>query len=1200
MHLQRLPSWCARVTRSLLLPAGLLLAAATPAQAQVVVSQVYGGGGNTGAQYKNDFIELFNAGTATVDLTGWSVQYASATGTTWQVTAVSGSLQPGQYLLVQEGAGANTAATPLPSPDASGSIAMSGTAGKVALSNTITALAGACPAAQNLVAFGAANCPTPTATLSNTTAALRKASGCTNTGNNGADFEVLAPAPRNRASALHPCDGGGTPTSPTATAALSPSSVQAGEGFTLRVTVVPGTNPASTGLVVIADLQAIGGAANQPLYDDGTHGDAVAGDKVFSLATSVAAGTSAGNKALGIGVGDDQLRSASLAATLSVVQLVAIHDVQGSGNTSPLAGQTVVTEGIVTARKTNGFFLQAADGEADGNPATSEGVFVFTSSAPSATATVGNRVRVQAAVSEFVSASNPHQLTITELTSPVLSLLSTGNPLPAPVEVTAALANPASAIDSLERLEGMRVGVPTLRVVAPVGAFINEANATSPPDGVFFGVVPGVARPFREPGVGALDTTAFPAGVTPPVFDTNPERIRIQSTGQAGAVALGADVGDVVTGLVGVLDYGFGVYSLLPDPAAAIAVTPGASPAAVSVAKSSEITIGGFNLERFFDDVNAPGISDPVLTPVALENRMKKTANAICGYVRTPDILGVVEVENLPVLQQLAQHINAGNTLFPGSCAKDPQYVAYLEEGNDVGGIDIGFLVNGTEVAPGVKRVEVLGVEQIGKASTFANPDGSTSLLNDRPSLVLRARVNQANGAHYDVTVIANHLRSLTDVNSVAAGGNGWATDGARIRAKRAAQAKEVADFVQAEQAAHPGERLVLLGDFNAFEFNDGYTDSMGIITGREAGPSEVLNYVDSPVSVPLTNMASLSPEAERYSFSFDGNAQSLDHMVVNQALLDSTTGVRAEHARINSDFGEDNYGDFTVPVRVSDHDPVVLFLGDAAFATADLAATVQAQQASVVIGQPAVFGVGVANGGPDAAAPVSLDLTLDLAREGVSVSAASGWTCNAPVVLAASTTVHCAAGTLASGANDGFTVSVPTDRSLGGRALSLSAQVVSPMTDPAPANNQGSAAVQVTASADLAAIVLAPKGPLPAKKPAQFAIGIANAGPHDARNAVLVIAVSGPKQVVSGISGALACSNATDTATLSTWTCPAGDWYAAGRFDGVVVTVNPSYSAGPTLSVGAGFSSDTSDPAPGNNQSGAAVKVVGPTVTLQ
>jgi hypothetical protein len=99
----------------------------------------------------------------------------------------------------------------------------------------------------------------------------------------------------------------------------------------------------------------------------------------------------------------------------------------------------------------------------------------------------------------------------------------------------------------------------------------------------------------------------------------------------------------------------------------------------------------------------------------------------------------------------------------------------------------------------------------------------------------------------------------------------------------------------------------------------------------------------------------------------------------------------------------------------------------------------------------------------------------------------------------------------------------------------------------------------------------------------------------------VLVIAVNGPQQVVAGIAGgALACTNATSSPTMSTWTCPAGAWYAAGRFDGLTVTVNPAYAAGGTLSVGAGFSSSTSDPQAGNNQSGAAVKVVGGSGTVQ
>src|SRR6266480_3152035 len=108
---------------------------------QVGISQVYGGGGNSGATLKNDFIELFNPGTQLVDLTGWSVQYASAAGSTWQVTPLSGTIPPGRYYLVKEAAGSG-GTTELPPPDATGSIAMALGAGKVWLVGTTTSLSG--------------------------------------------------------------------------------------------------------------------------------------------------------------------------------------------------------------------------------------------------------------------------------------------------------------------------------------------------------------------------------------------------------------------------------------------------------------------------------------------------------------------------------------------------------------------------------------------------------------------------------------------------------------------------------------------------------------------------------------------------------------------------------------------------------------------------------------------------------------------------------------------------------------------------------------------------------------------------------------------------------------------------------------------------------------------------------------------------
>jgi hypothetical protein len=169
-----------------------------------VISQVFGGGGNSGAPFRNDFIELFNAGDSPVDLSGWSVQYASATASTWSVTPLTSiSLNPGQYYLIQERSGGSSGAS-LPASDATGTIAMAAGSGKVVLIKTTTALTGACPNDPNiidLVGYGStANCfqgSGPAPTPSNTNAILRAAAGCTDTRNNLADFALGPPNPRN-------------------------------------------------------------------------------------------------------------------------------------------------------------------------------------------------------------------------------------------------------------------------------------------------------------------------------------------------------------------------------------------------------------------------------------------------------------------------------------------------------------------------------------------------------------------------------------------------------------------------------------------------------------------------------------------------------------------------------------------------------------------------------------------------------------------------------------------------------------------------------------------------------------------------------------------------------------------------------------------------------------------------------------------
>ena len=141
------------VAMATLLATGWLTARTQPTQAvspDVVISEVYGGGGNTSAPYQSDFIELYNRGASTVDLSTWSVQYASSAGTTWARTNLTGSIAAGGYYLVQQATGTSCAGLPcgipLPTADATGTTFMSGTSGKVALlNNQVTIGAVACP-----------------------------------------------------------------------------------------------------------------------------------------------------------------------------------------------------------------------------------------------------------------------------------------------------------------------------------------------------------------------------------------------------------------------------------------------------------------------------------------------------------------------------------------------------------------------------------------------------------------------------------------------------------------------------------------------------------------------------------------------------------------------------------------------------------------------------------------------------------------------------------------------------------------------------------------------------------------------------------------------------------------------------------------------------------------------------------------------
>jgi hypothetical protein len=1054
------------------------------AQAQVVISQAYGGGGNAGAPLNADFVELFNRGTSAVSVAGWSVQYASSTGTSWSVVAINaGSIPAGGYFLVKlSTTGPNGVA--LPAPDVDGTtISAAAGSGKLALSSSQTVLTGSCPTGapiQDFVGYGTANCSetSPTGALSATLAAIRNGGGCTDNGTNSTDFTVAAPAPRNSLSPTAACGpglpllsisnasvtegnsgtvnatftvalsapaGAGGVTFDIATAdntatvvnsdyvaqALTAQTIAAGANsytFTVQVNGDTTDEPIETFFVnitnvagaTVADGQGQGTISNDdalvPILSISAPAAANEGSSgcsggttpfVFTISASQTTptdvtfnwttldgtaqdGTPSGEDLdyVGVTAGTGVISANNVVSTVTVqvncdatfesnetfsallgasaaytigtgsAQATILNDdvapisaIQGPGAASPRLGQVVATRGIVTSRVSNGYYIQSQPADDDGDPGTSEGLFVFTSSVPDATAVVvGNLVQVTGTVLEFIPATDPNTPPLTELGTVTTTLLSTGNPLPAPIALGATLPSPTGGIEQLENLENMRVTASSLSVIAPTDGTVSEANATATTNGRFYAVVTGTPRPFREAGLEPEDAAGQPASI--PRFDGNPEKLNIESararsTANVARSGIDVDFGATLGNVTGVLDYSFRSHRITLDFDAAPVVAGGRAPAAVSAAAANEFTVGSYNLERFFDTVNDPAIGEPVLTAGAFSNRLAKASLGIRNFLGTPDIVGLVEVENLTTAQALATRISADAL---AASQADPQYQAFLVEGNDVGGIDVALLVKTAPVNGATPRVAVTSVTQLGLTTLLKCPDGQDNLtgdrLNDRPPLLLQAAVNSPFGATANVIVIINHLRSLGSVNDAAAApaglcaGPNFTSNGDRVRRKRQQQAEFLANLVQGRQVGNPTENIIVVGDFNAFEVNDGYGDSMGVITGSPAADATTIVPGDGIdlVTPDLVNLgqALSNPPAERYSYVFDGNAQNLDHALVSASVIAAAPTTRLEHARINADFGEDNRADPLIPVRLSDHDALVVFVPLASFVPPD------------------------------------------------------------------------------------------------------------------------------------------------------------------------------------------------------------------------------------------------------------------------
>jgi len=317
-------------------------AAALPSP-NVVISQFYGGGGLSGAQYTHDFVELYNRGSEPVNLNGWSVQYAAATGTNWlpAFPLPNFNLQPGQYYLIQFATNGQIG-NPLPTPDFIAPVLdpegfvpnLSSTSGKLALVNISTRLTGSCPTSAtivDLVGYGSANCSetTPTAALTATTAGIRNGGGAIDTDNNNADFSVGSPSPRNSST-----QSGGL----QASIAANPATVIPGNSVLFTVTVVPAANPPSTAITVVGNLSTLGGSASQNFFDDGTNGDVTPNDNIYSYSALIPGGTNGGIRSVTVVVADAQGRTVNLNQNINVNAPLPDEDPLLLGNPSGATG----------------------------------------------------------------------------------------------------------------------------------------------------------------------------------------------------------------------------------------------------------------------------------------------------------------------------------------------------------------------------------------------------------------------------------------------------------------------------------------------------------------------------------------------------------------------------------------------------------------------------------------------------------------------------------------------------------------------------------------------------------------------------------------------------------------------------------------------------------------------------------------------
>lgn len=583
--------------------------------------------------------------------------------------------------------------------------------------------------------------------------------------------------------------------------------------------------------------------------------------------------------------------------TASVAE-VAIHEVQGAGAASPLAGRTVSVRGVVTASFQStttglgGFFIQTPEGQADADPATSEGLFVYDNGAPTSTAVApGDIVVVTGTVVEFGTAPK----TLTELTN-VRSVVRKGR---AGLPSATRLSLPLGETENLERLEGMRVEFPQVLTVTDnygLGRYgelkLSHGRLPQPTN---------VAKPGAPAAAQAATNARNQIVIDDGQTRTYPEPTPFLHDADGRGATVRA--GDTVTGAAGVLTYAFGNYVLeLTSRPSLTAVNPRPQPP--EVPGRLRVAIG--NVLNFFNGDGAGGGFPTSRGANTAEEYQRQKTKIVAGLLGlNADIVGLTEVENdgYGPASALAQLVDAVN-------AAAPKGVRYAF-------VDASTVDNGTDVIRVALIFRPDRVQPVGGAAALSNP-----YFNGvgRPPLAQTFR-EVATGEVF--TVCVNHFRAKGSPAS------GPSTDGRTPNPNldqgdgqgnnnyvRTREAQTLAAWL-ASDPTHSGDPDVLIvGDLNAYAKED---------------PLSALEAAG------FVNLTERFEGAGGYSYAFQGQYGHLDHALASPSLAAQVRGAATWHVNADEppflDYNEENKSaaqkavNVGTPYRYSDHDPVVVGL---------------------------------------------------------------------------------------------------------------------------------------------------------------------------------------------------------------------------------------------------------------------------------